>query len=51
MHLIIRDIEIIDEIPNINAIYQKYKCLQGSICSTKDIKEVSIKDIEFYKIE
>ena len=50
MHSIIRDIEIIGEIPNINVIYQKYKCLQGSICSTKDKQEVSIKDIEFNKI-
>ena len=46
MHSIIRDIEIIGEIPNINAIYQKYKCLQGSICSVKDAK-VNTCDINF----
>ncbi len=48
MHSVIRDIEIIGEISNTNTVYQKYKCLQSSICSIKDIK-INIGDIEFYK--
>lgn len=50
MHSIIRDIQIIGEISNTNEVYKKYKCLQNSICTTKDIQEVSVKDIEFYKV-
>ncbi len=37
MYSIVRDIEIIGELPNNNEVYQKYKSLQSSICSIKDV--------------
>jgi hypothetical protein len=46
MHSIARDIEIIGEIQENNDIYQKYKCLQNSICTVKDVN-LDIKNIQF----
>ncbi len=46
MHSIIRDIEVVGEISSSSDIYQKYKCLQNSICTVKDIN-LDIKDIKF----
>ena len=47
MHSIMRDVEIIGELSNTNEVYQKYKCLQSSICSTNGQNFVDINDINF----
>lgn len=51
MHSIMRNVEIIGELSNSNEVYQKYKCLQSSICSTNRLNLVNIKDINFLNNE